>query len=65
MDEEVEVELQPVWEGRGQHLHDALDDAWQNAKKDGAEPGTYVVQGITIETENPIRGYVVVIGPGR
>ena len=33
-------------------------------EEDGAEPGTYVVQAIAIETENPIRGYIVVIGPG-
>jgi hypothetical protein len=62
MSEEGEFEV--VWEGRGPHLHDALDDAWQNAKRDGAEPGTYVVQAIAIETENPIRTYVVVIGGG-
>lgn len=64
MDEEVEVDVERVWEGKGEHLHDALEDAWQRAKKDQAPPGTYVVQGIAIETENPIRGYIVVIGPG-
>lgn len=57
-------DFEVVWEGRGQHLHDAIDDAWQNAKKEGAGPGTYVVQAIAIETENPIRAYVVVIGQG-
>lgn len=64
MDEELEVDVERVWEGKGQHLHDAIDDAWNNAKKDRAEPGTYVVQAIAIEAENPIRGYIVVIGPG-
>ncbi len=59
-DEEIEV----LWEGRGKSLHDALEHAWNQAKKDGAEPGTYVVEGIAIETENPIRTYVVIIGPG-
>ena len=64
MDEELEVDVERVWEGKGQHLHDAIDDAWNNAKREGAGPGTYVVQAIAIEAENPIRGYVVVIGPG-
>lgn len=66
MDEEVEVEVdvERVWEGKGVDLHSALEDAWQNAKGDKAPPGTYVVQGLAIETENPIRGYIVVIGPG-
>jgi hypothetical protein len=58
-------DYEPLWEGRGQHLHDAIDDAWKQAKKDGAEPGTYVVQAIAIETENPIRTYIVIIGPGN
>jgi hypothetical protein len=58
-------DLTRAWEGRGQHLHDALDDAWNNAKKGGAEPGTYVVQYVAIETENPIRTYIVIIGPGE
>ena len=64
MDEELVVDVERVWEGKGEHLHNALDDAWKAAQRDGAEPGTYVVQGIAIETENPIRGYIVVIGPG-
>ena len=68
MDEEVEVEveIERAWQGKGQKLHDALEDAWQNAKNDHppAPPGTYVVTDITIETENPIRGYIVVIAPG-
>ena len=70
MDEDVEVDVEVKvnvgreWEGSGEHLHDALDDAWQKAKKDQEPPGTFVVQSIRIETENPIRGYIVVIGPG-
>jgi hypothetical protein len=58
-------DLTRSWEGRGVHLHDALDDAWKNAQKDGAGPGTYVVESISIETENPIRTYIVIIGPGE
>jgi hypothetical protein len=66
MDEEVEVdvEVERVWEGKGEKLHAALEDAWERAKKDQAPPGTYVVTNIVIETENPIRGYIVVIAPG-
>ena len=64
MDEEIEVDVERVWEGKGMHLHDAIDDAWNNAKKDGAGPGRYVVEAIAFDAENPIRGYIVVIGPG-
>jgi hypothetical protein len=63
MKDDEEFEL--LWEGRGDTLHDALEDAWSRAKEDQAEPGTYVVQGIAVETENPIRTYIVIIGPGE
>jgi hypothetical protein len=54
----------PTWEGYGEHLQAALENAWEKAKEDEAKPGTYVVQTIAIEAENPIHGYIVVIGPG-
>jgi hypothetical protein len=54
----------PVWQGYGKHLQMAIENAWEKAKADGAESGTYVVQTIAIEAENPIHGYIVVIGPG-
>lgn len=60
MDDEVEA----VWEGRGPDLHSALEDAWHTARKDGAEPGQFVVQAIAIEAGNPIHSYIVVIGAG-
>jgi hypothetical protein len=62
MDEDKEFD--PCWKGEGASLHAALDDAWETAKKDGADPGTYVVEEIAIETVNPIRSYIVIIRPG-
>jgi hypothetical protein len=50
------------YEGKGEKLKDALDNAWNKAKADGAPAGTYNVE-LKIETENPIRGYIVVITP--
>ena len=50
------------YEGKGDKLKDALDQAWDKAKADGAPPGKYKVD-LAIETENPIRGYIVVITP--
>lgn len=50
------------YHGKGEKLKDALEDAWQKAKDDGAPAGTYNVE-LKIETENPIRGYIVVITP--
>jgi hypothetical protein len=50
------------YHGTGGNLGAAFENAWNAAKEQGADPGTYTVQ-IKIETENPIRGYVVVITP--
>jgi hypothetical protein len=51
------------WEGRGEHLHSAIEDAWNQAKRGGAEPGTYVVEAIAFEASNPIHSYIVIISP--
>ena len=48
--------------GKGGNLGAALEHAWNAAKENGAPPGVYKVE-ISIETENPIRGYIVVISP--
>ena len=54
----------PPWKGRGNKFSDACTDAWNKAKAKGAQPGTYrVVEPILIETENPIRTYIVKIEP--
>lgn len=50
------------YKGRGSNLGAAFEHAWNNAKEEGAPPGEYKVE-ISIETENPIRGYIVVITP--
>lgn len=48
------------WSGEGANLEAAFNQAWHNAKHAGAPAGTYQVS-IAIETENPIRGYIVTI----
>jgi hypothetical protein len=57
--------------GRGKSIEEAAQNAWANAKKGTPEPGltagkapagTYKLD-IFVETENPIRGYIVVISP--
>jgi hypothetical protein len=53
----------PPWEGRGERLHPALEDAWNKARAKDAKEGTYKVESILIEVENPIRTYIVTIAP--
>ena len=50
------------YKGSGGNLGAAFENAWNSAKEEGAQPGRYKVE-IAIETENPIRGYIVVITP--
>jgi hypothetical protein len=50
------------YRGEGGNLGAAIEHAWDNAKKDGAPSGTYKLE-ISIQAENPIRGYIVVITP--
>jgi len=58
------------WKGKGESkgpdksLEKALAAAWEDAKSKGAPAGTYVVDSIKIDTENPIRGYIVTITDG-
>ena len=59
----MDDEYEQRWEGRGEHLHSAIEDAWNLAKRDGAEPGTYAVEAIAFEASNPIHSYIVIIGP--
>lgn len=51
-----------TYKGRGGNLGAAFENAWNAAKESGAPPGVYRVE-IEIETENPIRGYIVIITP--
>ena len=51
------------YKGTGGNLGAAFENAWNTAKEEGAPPGVYKVE-ISIEAENPIRGYIVVISPG-
>lgn len=50
------------YKGTGGNLGAAFENAWNTAKENGAPPGVYTVE-ISIEAENPIRGYIVVISP--
>ena len=54
-----------AWEGqRRTSAGGARATPGNSAKENGAQPGTYMVETIAIEAENPIRGYIVVISPG-
>ena len=48
-------------EGPTANLQKAFEAAWDDAKSKGGSPGKYVVTKIEIQTENPIRGYIVTI----
>jgi hypothetical protein len=49
-------------EGKGKTFHDAAQDAADKAKgKHG--PGTFKVVDIQVVVENPIRDYIVTLGP--
>ncbi len=61
----------PWQPGRGKTIEAATEQAWEHAKNGHpaagfaaakAPAGTYRVE-IYVETENPIRGYVVVLDP--
>jgi hypothetical protein len=43
-------------------LQKAFDRAWDDAQKNGGQPGRYTAQ-IEVECENPITTYIVVIQP--
>lgn len=49
--------------GTGETIEKAAAHAWENARAVGAKPGTYVIEKIEIEAVNPIRAYIVTIGP--
>ncbi|MFZ0340768.1 MAG: hypothetical protein WAL31_00335 [Gaiellaceae bacterium] len=51
------------FKGEGDTVEEAAAHAWENARASGAKPGKYVVSKIEIETVNPIRTYIVTIGP--
>ena len=60
----------PPWKGESRDKDDkkaslqaAIEDAWENAKKDQAPAGCYVVDKIKVETSNPIHAYIVLINP--
>ena len=42
-------------------LDQALENAWEDAKKNGGQPGTYVVERIEVDCQNPIHSYTVII----
>jgi hypothetical protein len=49
--------------GTGETVEAAAAHAWENARAAGAKPGKYLVEKIEIEAVNPIRTYIVTIGP--
>lgn len=51
------------FKGKGEKLHEAIQDAWSQAPKSGQT--TYEVTKIFVEGNNPLTGYVVVLSaPG-
>ena len=57
-------------EGKGSAKRDeggliqAIDNAWEDAKKNGAQPGdTLTIQQIQVQGNNPIHTYIVFVGP--
>lgn len=51
-----------TWHGQGVTLDEAIESAWEAAKKAGARPGTYRILDISFAAENPISEYSVIIG---
>ncbi len=49
------------FEGQGDTLEAAANDAWEKAKRGGKEPGWYKVKTMWVRSENPIREYRVII----
>lgn len=47
------------FDGQGDTLHDAANDAWEKAKKAGKPKGWFEIKKIEVRTENPIREYRV------
>jgi hypothetical protein len=58
--EDINEIIERSWVGKGGSVEVAAERAWENAKAAGGEPGTYEVR-LFVETENPIRTYIVVI----
>ena len=42
-------------------LDAALENAWEDAKQHGGKPGTYIVERIELDCQNPIHTYTVII----
>jgi len=51
-------------EGRGKTLAEAIEAAWEKARKHEGEETTLEVLRITVHGHNPISGYGVVLAPG-
>jgi len=39
----------------------ALENAWEDAKKNGGKAGTYIVERIELDCQNPIHTYTAII----
>ena len=42
-------------------LETALENAWKDAKNHGGQPGTFIVERIEVDCDNPIHSYTVII----
>ena len=59
---QMSTNAQGPWRGQGPTLEAAFAEAWNNAKKGGAEKDKEYPIKISIAGNNPIHTYVVVIG---
>ena len=47
---------------KAEGLEKALERAWEDAKDHhGGQPGTYIVERIEVECDNPITAYTIII----
>jgi hypothetical protein len=59
----MSTSAQGPWRGQGPTLDAAFADAWNNARRGGAQPDMEYKIEIAIMGNNPIHTYVVVINP--
>ena len=58
----MSASAQGPWRGQGPTLEAAFADAWNNAKRGGAEKDKEYPIKVLIAGNNPIHTYVVIIG---
>jgi hypothetical protein len=52
-----------VWAGRGKTVEEAVQKAWDKARKRRGQENTFDVIRISVHGRNPISGYSVILAP--